>query len=295
MPRFLRFLAMIVPLALGGLAFGPSCRHAAPLGPVSEDPLGRFRQAPRAWAWKAETTFHIQARQLGVAGTTGGTLVIHRPSDLFVQVQGPMGGVLLELAMNARTVGVRLPSKGLALRGNDPEALVRGLSGQAFGVDGLLAILTGHLPASGFEIDGVERKPEGIEARVRLHGDASVVGPLSLKIRTDPQGRDLEEIVLDRDAPASASTTGSGSGAGRTTLLRLRYKGFARVGPDRLPLEVDLDLPELPIQADLRFRGWEQLGEIPDIFGASNQGTTVDADLLEALKGWLQGRKDEHP
>lgn len=259
-PLWWALLALLSLLLVG-------CPHRVPGGGSGQAELDSFRQAPSPQALKAHVTFKVEAPSSGVAGSTSGAIVIHRPSRLFVQVQGPMGGVLLEMMVNEKLASVRLPQKGMTFQGRDPEAMIRAISGDTLGVDTFLALLTGHLPLKDLQV--IEAGYEGD----RVVGRLQAAGPYQLHVRADPKKKLIESIDV--------------KGSDGRDRLRIRYHDLVRVGRDHLPGRVDFELPEQSIKASVVFRSWDSLGQVPDLFEPPQDGLVLTADLADLLRRWL--------
>jgi hypothetical protein len=263
------FATWTLTLLLLGLLLGlAACLHRRGEDPAGPHAIERLRQAPRPYAYKAECSFRLDAPELGLTGSTGGTLILHRPSELYLQVRGPLGGVLFEMTVNEDVLGLRLPQKGLALQGRDPEAVLRALSGEALGVDALLALLTGRLPKNGLETLSMETREGRTVAQLRSPPSHPVL--LSL----DARGRDLGMLeILDT------------SGRPRLEIL---YGPMTRVERDHLPEQISIRTPGRRLSATLKFRNWEILGQIPEVFSPATTGLVVTTDLAEAARRWLE-------
>lgn len=222
----------------------------------------------RATPARVRARFHVQVAStaLDLAGSTGGGLVLDRPGRARMDLFGPLGSPVVQLAADGEAVQVLLLRQQLHYYALDAEEAVRGSTGGAVGLDTLLGVVVGDLPFDDAEARSWARLPEG---GVRLVLDG-------------PEGSTVEAVV---DPAWRAPERLEARGADGTVLLRAAYGGWQPLadGGVLVPDEVALYLPGLDLSLDLRFRRWEPLDEVGDVFHPEVPDGFVSVPLEAAL------------
>ena len=198
---------------------------------------------------KGSMSLNIVAPRWGVAGTTPATLVVQRPDGFYLQIRGPLGGVILETAAASDGFSVISPGKEFVLHDDDPDAALLELTRGALGLDGVLALLCARLPEGAFDYQEQSRS----------------AGQILLEA-TAPQGHRVSMTVDGRSGMLSAARLTSADGE---VLLDIVYEGQLRDERVLWPETMALSVPPMEIKLRARYRKWQVLDGAGDLFHLS--------------------------
>jgi hypothetical protein len=236
MPRRAWLLLLTPVLLLAG------CVHR---GEGHGNYLAGIQTAPSGYAITGRMYLTLRSGQLGLAGTTSTTMVVHRPDDLYLQVRGPVNNVMVQGTANRQSLVVVVPPRNKAFVAESPDAAMRALTGGALGVDGVLALLMARLPQQGLTV--VDSHPSGKGTEVTLE----VAGGYGALAQVDRLHR-LRGVDLH--------------GPDGTLLATVRYDGWVRDARSYYPKRLTMEIPAIDLYIGADFQAWEVLGEVPPIF-----------------------------
>lgn len=222
----------------------------APIVDATASLVDAARARPVPHRLQARMGLKIDSPLLGLAGSTGGAMILDRPGRGHLAVLGPLGGPVA----TAQTEGTGL---ALAVTGDkehrvagDAAEVLRANTGDLLDLDGVLGLLTGELPLD----------PERIEEQRRLpDGDLELVLSASRGVRAtavldDATATPVSVVVRDKRGDVLASAT---------------YAPFEvdRDSQMLLPTEVTLVMPDLQLTMDLKYKSWTFPETVPEVFG----------------------------
>lgn len=251
-------LALLVCALLAG--FG--CRHRAPSSLPGS--LQDLQSEALPFALKASLSLQVNAPRWSVVGSTGATIVIRRPDSLFLQVRGPVGGVLLEALVTPSRLDLLLPSRNLRIHGDDPARALTDLTRGALAVDTLLALLTGTLPPGDLHV--TDQRQEGESTVFSLEAPEGT----RVRVATDPGVRALQSLEI--------------RSADDQERLRLDWQGRIKAEGRAFPETVAVRVPALDLSFELRFRDWQTLGDTGTIFQPRELPALETISVEEALE-----------
>ncbi len=244
---------------------------------VSDDPLAGIQTEPSGYAIKGRMYLTIKAPRWDVSGTTSTTMVIRRPSDMFLQVRGPVNNVMLQGTANKQELVLVVPPMNKAFTATSPDAAMQALTGGALGIDGVLAMLLARLPMMELELleDRLEKKTRHLT--LKAPGDYQVEATVERK-----RGRLRGLVISDPEDQV---------------LVRVAYEGSFRDARAYYPELLTMEVPALDLSMKADFQAWEVMGEVPDIFSTPVPDNAEVVDLEQALEGGvsLPAPTDEHP
>ncbi len=228
------------------------CPGRGPTATPALDPLAALERARQeSWVRPVLGTFSIRLelpdRKIGASGL----LILAPPNRFRLELRGPVGGPALVVVSDGQMLDVWLASSNTVWHAAEAEPLLRGLTGELFGLDAVVSLLGGRLPAS----------------------DAWVAGPTGLTLTT-PQGV-IATVVLDQRGAHLMGVEAKDREGG--VLLRADLVP-GRDYPDRLALQI----PTLGGGAELEFDAWEAYEPEDVVFRIATppSPTVVDAGSL---------------
>ncbi len=197
-----------------------------------------------------QARFHIKVRSkpLDVAGGTGGALIFDRPGRGHVAVLGPLGAPLATLTSDGVGLAVDFMRAHRHLVGTDAESVVRETTGGIVGIDDMFGLLVGDLP-----LDDAK-----VKSRAKLED-----GQVQLVL----QGPRKSSISAVLDGATGAPISLIANDRNKRRLLEASYGPFETHGDGSLvPSTVNIEIPQLEMTLELRFKWWKTLDEVPDVF-----------------------------
>lgn len=266
MNQLVRLSLIAVLLACGPKTPGPSAIQSD-IATTLE--MARTRPTPARAS--VRVTVKVKSDPLGVAGSTGGGLVVDRPGRLFLEVFGPLGSSLVKVASDGEGLSVLLPKDKRQLSARSAESALRELSGDAIGLDDLAGLLVGDLPFDAAELKATRVLDDGThQADLEAPGGVLVVADL------DPaQGTPTHLLAKDQDG---------------MTMVEAWYGPFE---PDEegllWPSEVEVQLPAVELLASLKYKTWRSVEQAPPVFSTAAPEGFETEDLEDALRGLAPG------
>jgi hypothetical protein len=192
--------------------------------------------------------FHIKLRsdKLDIAGSTGGGLIVNRPGQGHMAVFGPLGSPLVSFTSDGAGLAVTLSKDRRHLMATEAEEVIHHATGGAAGLDDILAILVGDLPFDKAKAKKFEKDERGIGVHFKAAGGNKVHAIIDPSTGTP---RYLEAKDPDENLMLSAT-----------------YEDFEQVDERWMPTRIQLWLPMVELEVDLKFRQWKPLDEVPDVF-----------------------------
>lgn len=218
----------------------------------------RARPVPRRA--QARMALKVDSPLLGMAGSTGGALILDRPGRGHLAVLGPLGGPVATAQTEGTGLALAMMGDHRHLVARDAAAVLRATTGDLLDLDAVLGLLVGELPLDPAQVKDQHRLPDGnlevvVEAPRGVHAtavlDQATATPVSLVV-TDRRERTL--------ASASYAPFELDAGSGMV-----------------LPTEVTLTLPDLQLTMQLRYKSWTFPETVPEVFS------------LEAPEGYASG------
>lgn len=234
-------------IVTAGVLLVAGCKRpgALPVAGSPDDPLALLR-APMADQLRARFSFKVDAARLGLKGSTGGALIVDRPGRLHFAVLGPLGGALATAQTDGARASVELRRQSQHIYADDLAETLQRWMGDDSGVDGLVGLLVGDVPLPAKLSD------------VRFDQDTATYALLrrgSGTVHVDLSGTPLyptEVRVEDRSG---------------TEQLRLHYDAPESYDAGVFPSGWALRVPSIDLQLDVRFKSFEALETVPDVFG----------------------------
>ena len=163
-------------------------------------------------------------------------------------VLGPLGSPLATLSSDGVGLAVDFTRSRRHIVGVDAEAVVREATGGVAGIDGLFGLLIGDLPLD--------------EARIKSQEDLGE-GRVQLAL----QGPRKSTLVAVLDAQTGTPVSLIALGRNQRRLLVAEYEPFeAHDDGHWVPTAVHIEVPQLELSLDLRFKWWKTLEDVPDVF-----------------------------
>ncbi|TNE83978.1 MAG: hypothetical protein EP330_30900 [Deltaproteobacteria bacterium] len=238
--------------------------------PISSDiatTLEMARSRPTPERATVRVTVKVKSDPLGVAGSTGGGLVVDRPGRLFLEVFGPLGSSLVKVASDGTGLSVLLPKDERQLLAPSAEEALREISGGAIGLDDLAGLLVGDLPFDAAELKATHVLEDGRhQAELVAPGGIQVVADLEPAI-----GTPIHVVARDQDG---------------VTMVEANFGPFEADESGMLwPTEVEVLLPAVELTSSLRYKTWKPVDEAPPVFDLTAPEGFTTEDLEEALRG----------
>ena len=249
--------------------------HSGHVG--GDDLLAGIQTGPSGFAIKGRMYLTIKAPRWDISGTTSTTMVIHRPSDLYLQVRGPVNNVMLQGTANMQELVLVIPPMNKAFTATSPDAAMRALTGGALGVDGVLAMLLARLPDVELTTLEVRDLPKARVMLLEAPGGFQVLATVDNK-------RGLLRGLTISDAQSAV-------------LLEVSYEGSFRDARSYYPELLTMTVPALDLTVKADFQAWEVMGEVPTIFTTPVPEGAEVVDIEQALEGGisLPDPSAEHP
>jgi len=271
--HLVRRALLLAPLLLLALVGCPAHngRHS------SDDPLAGIITQPSGFAIKGRMYLNIKAPRWDISGTTSTTMVVHRPSDLYLQVRGPVNNVMLQGTANRQELVLVIPPMNKAFTATSPDAAMRALTGGALGIDGVLSMLVARLPDIDLELLEVREEKKTRELLLKAPGDFQVQASVDNK-----RGRLRGLVVSDPEG---------------TVLVEMTYEGSFRDARAYYPEVFTMNVPALDLTLKADFQAWDIMGEVPAIFTTAVPEGAEVVDIEQAIEGGisLPATTDEHP
>lgn len=242
-----------------------------PVAPVQQPATlveqARARQVPQLLT--ARLSLKLRSKPLGLAGSTGGGLVVERPGRGRFQLFGPLGGSLLAVDMDGTALGVFLPADTTYLVAEQADEVVAEVSGGVAGLDDLIAVLVGDLPFDAAEVASVEPMADGSAMAVLMGPDGTTVtasidalGTPRVLEATDAQGARILSAEYGEFQPAESGAL--------------------------LPTTLHVELPALELSADLKYKSWAEPGTAPLGFVVQAPEGAHTASLEDAVRSAVE-------
>ena len=256
-----------------GLLWLAGCQHRPPTvaATVDMDVLAAARARPVLDPVKARFTVKLRSKQLDIAGTTGGGIIADRPGSSRIELFGPMGGSLLAVVSDGRSISVTLPGARRQLVSDDAENVLREATGGVAGMDDVVAMLVGDLP-----FDNAPVRSQRVMPDDPMRTEAVLDGPrgTAIEVQMERQYATPRQLIA-RNALGEP-------------LIVARFDAFKEVRRDGasywMPTEVDLWIPAVDLTVETRFKGWEPLAEAPAVFSVQPVPGMVVSPLEEAVR-----------
>lgn len=257
-------------LLVAVLGFG--CPPKAP-PEVAGDPAGVLAMARAREvdpAMQARFNIKLRSKQLEIAGSTGGGIVLGRPGKGRLDIFPPIGsGALLTVASDGEAIAVWIAKARRHLEASSAELVIRETTNGAAGIDDVLAVLQGDLPFDDAAVRRLVKLPDGT-------------------IRLTLMGPEKTRVLADLDPTDGTPRRLEALGKKGEVLLVVGYDGFSDVDGQLLPDQVDLEVPALDLTVQLKYKTWKRLDEPPDVFAlAPPEG--VEVESLEEVVAGLVG------
>jgi hypothetical protein len=233
-----------------------------------ESVLEQARARPSPDPVQARYHLKVRSKPMDLAGSTGGALILDRPGQGHLAVLGPLGAPLMTLTSDGVGLAVDFVRDGRHLVGGDAESVVRDVTGGIVGIDDLFGILIGDIPLDDARIQSQSEREDGTVQLV-LQG---------------PRKSTLMAILN-----AGSGTPVSLVAIGRTgrRLLVAEYEPFVPHDGDLwVPSVVHVEVPQLELTVDLRFKWWKTLDTVPDVFSLDAPAGVRTESLEEAMGAW---------
>jgi hypothetical protein len=247
------------------------CGGALPALSTSQTPetvLEQARARPSPDPVQARYHLKIRSKPMELAGSTGGALIFDRPGQGHLAVLGPLGAPLVTLTSDGTGLAVDLVRDRRHLLGLDAETVMREVTGGIVGIDDLFGILIGDIPLDEARIKSQVEREDGT-AQLVLQG---------------PRKSTLM-VILNPETGTPISMVAIGK-AGRR-LLVAEYEPFvAHDGDQWVPSVVHVEVPQLELTVDLRFKWWKTLDAVPDVFSLDAPDGVRSESLEEVMGAW---------
>lgn len=236
--------------ALALVALLAGCARQAP-GAAGERTAEAVLAAARARSvpdpLQGRFSIRLRSKQLDVAGSTGGAIVLDPPGRGHVAIFGPLGGPWYTLTTDGDAVAVVATREQRHYVEEDADALVAMLVPGLRDVDELFGLLVGQVPLDDERLQGL-----------RVLDDGRVMALL------DGSGGVLVSVVLRPEDGTPASLVAQ---RGDDRLLAATFGAFQPGAGALLPTEVAVEVPSLDLRVDLSYRSWRSPDTPPDVFG----------------------------
>ncbi len=261
--RIVRWAATCAAAALlwAGCARDPGA-VAAPEPSVA---LERARLRPTPDPVRARVRVQVDAPGMDLAGSTGGVLIVDRPGRGHLAVLGPLGSPLATVTSDGTALAVALPRERRLLSSRAASEVVEQATGGALHLDDLVGLTLGDVPLDGARVRSRRPRPDG-----------------SVEVVLAAPGGTRVHVVLDPDTGTPRALDGRDR-VGRT-LFSATFDPFeARDDGTFVPTRVRWSVPALAITADLRFKSWEILDEVPPVFDTTTPAGWTESPLAAVL------------
>lgn len=260
-------MSMLRPLLVALFVLG--CTRSLPAPPAARPAsvLDQARARPVPSPLQARFSFKIRSEALDLAGSTGGALIVDRPGHGHLAVLGPLGGPMLTVQTDGLGLAVAIPKDRRHLVALDAEQVLRETTGGIAGLDDLIGLMVGDLPLDAATVLS-EQLQEGGDLAVVLEG---------------PKGTSLLAVLDDLQATPVSLEARDADGK---VVLTAAYEPFApREGDGALlPTRVQLAVPLLELDLDVRYKSWATPDPVPDVFGLAAPDGFTTGLLEDAVK-----------
>jgi hypothetical protein len=199
---------------------------------------------------QARVGLKVSSPMLGLAGSTGGAILLDRPGRGHLAVLGPLGGPLATLQTDGVGVAIATTQDRQHRVAAQADQVLRETTGGLLGLDALLGLLVGQVPLDPARAQAPRELEDG-------DLEVTVLGP----------GESRAAVTLVRSTATPRAVVVSGSG-GR--VLASAVYGPFEPHPETgnlLPTEVELALPDLELTLTVRYRSWSFPEALPEVFG----------------------------
>jgi outer membrane lipoprotein-sorting protein len=241
--RFLAILAAVALLVPGcaSKSLLPVFRSAAP----DSDELIRRLQSQDGLIQTMQTVGTLKWNREGDKGSVDHALLIHRPGSLRLEALSPLGPAVFSLVIRRGEVELFAPSDGRTYRGAATVKLLERLFALPMAPADALSVICGQVPLCPAERTTVKRDGGLWILDVDCRG-----GGLQQRIRVDPAHGD--PVGLNLFDPSGQ------------VILSIVWAGHKKVGAARLPMEIQVEMPQKGNRLDLRFKDPEVNVPIPE-------------------------------
>ena len=249
---------------LVGFGCGPR-PQPAPAAPQRDDLVDMARARPVPDTLQARFHISLRSKQLDLAGSTGGGLVVERPGKGYLAILGPLGSPLLTTTSDGSAMGVMIAKDKRYLIAQDAEAVLSKTTSGAAGMDDVLALLVGDLP---FDASTIASKRTG--STITFNG---------------PSGSTVDVTLREADATLQSLHAYDDH---KELVLQAEYSDYQEVDGYLMPKELSLAVPDLDLTVDLRFKSWAFPEQAPDVFLVeAPEGMTQDS-LNDVVNGLVE-------
>jgi len=256
------WFCMCLAIGCGGSLHPEAPSHQ----PESILEMGRAR--PIADPVQARYHVKVRSKPLNIAGSTGGALIFDRPGKGHLAVLGPLGSPLVTLTSDGAGLAIDFVRDKRHIVGLDAETVVRETTGGIVGVDDMFGLLIGDLPLDDAKVKSKALLEDG-SVQLVLQGPRKSTIVAVLEPET---GTPISLIASDRN---------------KRRLLAAEYGPFdTHTDGTLVPSTVEIEVPQLEMSVELRFKWWKTLDEVPEVFGIETpEGFTVES-LERAMQSW---------
>lgn len=190
----------------------------------------------------------LSSPTLDIQGSTGGGILLDRPSVGRLDVLGPLGGSLITFAADGKRADLIIQRGNRHFYAEEAETALSDATGGLVSLDDFFAIFVGDLPFDEAKPKSVRRSEQGVS--VVLEG---------------PKGTTVDALLDPAYGTLLSLQAFDGEG---TAVLRADYEEYAPIsdlGP-LLPGVVTLHMPLFDLTTTLRFKAWKGLDEVDAAF-----------------------------
>lgn len=249
-------------LLLIGCARGlqPADPYAQPM-----DVLARSHARDFPSLQRARLHLKVASEPLDIASGTGGVLIVDGPDRTHLAVMGPLGAPLATATSDGLGLAVAWPRDRHMMTALDAETHLREATGGLLGLTDLTGLMLGQLPM----------KDASVRRKLRLNSG-------QVEVELEGPNRSRMAVILDSQTatPVSLLVTEK---TGRT-VLAASYGPFEPDAREHLvPSEVRLEVPQLELTLELRYKSWTALDEAPPVFSLALPDGWSSERLQDAL------------
>lgn len=229
------------------------------------DVLVRSQQRAFPELERARLHLKLKSAPLDLASGTSGVLIIDGPGRAHLAVMGPLGGPFATVTSDGEGMVVGWPRDQHMMTALDAHSNLLEATHGLMGLEDVTGMLLGQLPM----------KDAKVRRKLRLNS-----GQVELEL--EGPNRSRLSVILDSQTatPVSMLVTEK---TGRVVLVA----SYGPFEPDArsvlVPSEVRIDVPQLELTMELRYKSWTALDEAPPVFSlALPEGWSSEA-LQDAL------------